>query len=42
MEEEDENAHNLTTKKHEVLIQHFDTSDVPIEGTHRVGKKTKH
>lgn len=40
-EGEDENARSLKTKIQELLLEHFDMSDVPIEGAHRVGKKTE-
>lgn len=37
-EGEEENARVLKTRVQEVLSQHFDMSEVPIEGAHRVGK----
>ena len=41
MEEEGENVRNLKNKIQELFIEHFDMSDVPIEGAHRVGKKSE-
>lgn len=38
-EEENENARSLKGKIQEILAEHFDMSDVPLEGVHRVGKK---